>query len=73
MNEILDLLSRFDKNPEIVQLWYEITYLRIVLSQSLDEKQAERIDIEKARLDAQDIVKKRFPKLTIEFVPKIND
>lgn len=72
MDDIMDMLSGIDKKNEIFNLWYEITFLRLVFSYIVGhskEMQALLTTdvIDECRKQAQDVVKERFPLLTIDF------
>lgn len=72
MNDIIDLLSGLDKKKEIFDLWYEVHYLRVLLSHivsttpSLMECVNEGI-MEGCKAVAQEEVKKRFPNFGLSF------
>jgi len=72
MEDIMDMLSGVDKKNEIFNLWYEITFVRLVFSyivgHSKEMQDLLTTDvIDECRKQAQDIVKERFPLLTIDF------
>jgi len=72
MEDIMDILSGVDKKNEIFNLWYEVTFLRLVFSyivaQSKEMQGLLTKDvIDECRKQAQNIVKERFPLLTIDF------
>lgn len=78
MNEIENMFARLhglDANQEIVNLCYEVTYVRFLLSFLVKACSESNIklkeeDFEKARIDAQEFVKNKFPKLGITFPTK---
>jgi hypothetical protein len=79
VDDILDMLSGIDKKNEIFTLWYEVTFLRIIISHLLDqslylqEVMTPEV-IEECRKHAQKIVKERFPLQNIDFsLPKQPD
>jgi hypothetical protein len=72
MDDIIDMLQGVDKKNEIFNLWYEITFLRLVFSyivgkstemQNLLTKDV----IEECRKQAQTVVQERFPSIKIDF------
>ncbi len=72
MDETLDQMLGIDKNKEIFSLWYEVTYLRMLLNHIMVENPEigkcltkECLDV--ARLQAEEIVKKKFPACIIQF------
>jgi hypothetical protein len=73
MNPIEDVLSQMmgiDKNHEIFNLWYEVTYLRILLGHVVAN--AEGVSLNEniligARIAAQSEVMRKFPMCTITF------
>lgn len=67
MQELKDVLSGIDKTNEIINLWYEVTFLRGVLVQLATKDQLGKLNLEFARNEAQEIVRERFPKLKITF------
>ena len=72
MDDILDMLMGVDKKGEIFTLWYEITFLRMVvnkimqLNPDLHKEMTEEV-YESARNEAQDIVRGRFPNCKLDF------
>jgi len=73
MEDIMDMLSGVDKKNEIFNLWYEITFIRLVFSYIVGHsKEMQGLlttdVIDECRKQAQDIVKERFPLLTIDFI-----
>lgn len=72
MDEILDAMIGLDKKNEIFNLWYEVTFLRIVLNHivasntSLAECLSEGI-MDGCKAAAQQVVKERFPLAQIDF------
>jgi hypothetical protein len=72
MDDILDMLMGVDKKGEIFTLWYEVTFLRMVLNNifsfnpELHEKMTEDV-YDQARKEAQEHVKSRFPSCNIDF------
>lgn len=73
--EMLDVLFRIDKRNEIFNLWYEITYLRILFSRLVEDKPElssilNQEVMDNARIQAQQIVKDRFPICMIDFPKK---
>ena len=67
MDNVIDAMMGLDKRKEIFNLWYEVTYLRLVVSQIIPTEGASNLNLEKIRKDAQEIVKKRFPEVGITF------
>lgn len=72
MDDIMDMLSGVDKKNEIFNLWYEVTFVRLILSFLVSKSEYLQSELTKEVLDmcrkeAQDIVKERFPLLTIDF------
>lgn len=73
MNPIEDALSQmmgFDKNKEIFNLWYEVTYLRILLGYVVANAEGVSLNeniLTGARIAAQTEVTRRFPMCTITF------
>lgn len=72
MDDILDRLMGVDKKKEIFDLWYEITFLRLVLNEIfiLNPSLHEKMDQEKyecCRKNAQKFVSDRFPECKIKF------
>lgn len=67
MDNIVDAMMGLDKRKEIFNLWYEVTYLRLVVSQIIPTEGASHLNLEKIRKDAQEIVQKRFPEVGITF------
>lgn len=72
MDNIVDAMMGIDKRNEIFNLWYEVTYLRLVVSQMFPNKQLADIDLDIVRKDAQEIVRKRFPLADIKFTDPKN-
>lgn len=72
MEDILDALMGIDNKNEIFCLWYEITFLRMVMNKimefnpELHTKMSEEV-YEEVRKRSQDIVKSRFPNVGIDF------
>lgn len=72
MDDILDKLMGIDKKNEIFNLWYEVNFLRSVLNRilqlnpDLHENLREEC-FQKAREEAKEIVRKRFPHCKITF------
>lgn len=72
MDDIIDGLMGVDKRVEIFTLWYEITFLRMVLNKVLEfntelhTKMTEEV-YEEVRKRSKDIVKSRFPNIGIDF------
>jgi len=78
MSDIFDLLIGIDKRKEIFDLWYEVTYLRVLLSELLSHnpelfKNTSEEGFENCKLKAQEIVKARFPNAGITFDAKEPD
>lgn len=73
MKDALEVFAGLDKTNEIFMLWYEVTYLRLVLGKLLNvgEHPKETIDslIETSRVEAEEFVAKRFPSFKIKFSP----
>lgn len=72
MDDIMDMMIGIDKKNEIFNLWYEVTFLRLVLNHivvcnpSLAECLSEGI-MDGCKAAAQDVVKERFPLAKIDF------
>ena len=72
MDDILDALVGLDKKNEIFNLWYEVTFLRMIVSHMvaqsiyLQEVMTPQV-IEECREHAQKIVRERFPLIKIDF------
>ena len=72
MDDIVDMLMEVDKRGEIFTLWYEVTFLRMVVNKilefnpSLHEKMTEEA-YDEARKLAQEHVKSRFPQYNLDF------
>ena len=74
MDNIVDAMMGLDKRKEIFNLWYEVTYLRLVVSQIIPNQEVAELNLDMIRKDAQEIVKKRFPGVEISFIdPKTKD
>lgn len=76
MDDILDFLQGVDKKNEIFNLWYEVTFLRMIVSHMvaqslyLQEVMTPQV-IDDCRKHAQKIVQDRFPNIKIDFsLPK---
>ena len=72
MEDIMDMLSGVDKKNEIFNLWYEVTFLRLILSFLVSKSEYLKSELtmdvlDECRKEAQNIVKERFPLLTIDF------
>lgn len=67
MDEIIDAMMGIDKKREIMTLWYEITYLRMIISQIITKDFLHKINFEKIKIDAQEVVRNRFPESEIIF------
>jgi hypothetical protein len=67
MDNIIDAIMGIDKRKEILTLWYEVTYLRMVISQIIPSDVASMINFEKIKSDAQEVVRKRFPEAELNF------
>lgn len=72
MDDMIDVLQGFDKKNEIFNLWYEVTFLRLVLNEImvLNPKLHENLTdetIENARKMSREVVTKRFPHCKITF------
>ncbi len=73
MDDILDTLLGFDKKKQIFDLWYEVTFLRMVVSHMvaqslyLQEVMTPQV-IEDCRKHAQEVVQKKFPHCKIDFL-----
>lgn len=72
MNDIMDLLSGVDKKNEIFNLWYEVTFLRLILNHvimqipGIDSTITDEI-INQCRQYAQNVVQEKFPAIKIDF------
>jgi|GEM_PF-4151620 len=74
MDNIVDAMMGLDKRKEIFNLWYEVTYLRLVISQIIPTQEKADLNFEMLRKDAQEIVRKRFPEVEINFTdPKTKE
>ena len=72
MDDTLDMLMGVDKKKEIFDLWYEITFLRMVMNKILEFNPELHCKLneevyEEIRKRSQDIVKSRFPDVKIDF------
>lgn len=72
MEDILDGLLGFNKKKEIIDLWYEVTFVRFILNNIMIEnpevaKCITKEMLDKTRLDAQEHVKNKFPYMGILF------
>lgn len=72
MDDMLDMLMGVDKKNEIFNLWYEVTFLRLLFCQALgaNEQMAAVITpecIAECRKEAQKQVQERFPVVKIDF------
>lgn len=75
MNELESLLARMnglDANNEVVNLWYEVTYLRFLIKKIADSNQVvgdilNNTCYDDIRKEAQEYVTNKFPKLGIKF------
>lgn len=72
MDDILDMLMGVDKKKEIFDLWYEITFLRMVMNKILEFNPELHCKLDEEVYDeirkrSQDIVKSRFPDVKIDF------
>jgi hypothetical protein len=72
MHEIIDQMMGIDKKKEILDLWYEIVFLRMVLNEILSTN-VSKINplppgsIQECRDKAQELVRKKFPLIEIDF------
>lgn len=72
MNDIMDAMIGVDKKNEIFNLWYEVTFLRLVLNHivasntNLAECLSEGL-LDGCKAAAQDVVKEKFPLAQIDF------
>lgn len=78
MEDILDMLSGLDKKNEIFNLWYEVTFIRMIVShmvsQSLYLQEVMTPEVlDECRKQAQKVVKERFPLLKIDFSQPTED
>lgn len=73
MKDALEVFAGLDKTNEIFMIWYEVTYLRLVLGKLMNVGQhpKEMVDsiIENSRTEAEEFVVKRFPSFKIKFSP----
>lgn len=72
MDDMLDLLMGVDKKNEIFNLYYEVTYLRNLFCHFLQNNSElavcmDKDAIDKARKEAQEVVRARFPMCDIKF------
>ena len=67
MDNVVDMIMRIDKRKEILTLWYEVTYLRMIISQIVPPEVILTLDLEKIKNDAQEMVRKRFPEAELSF------
>lgn len=75
MHELEALLARMNglnTNHEVVNLWYEVTYLRFLIKKIADSNQVvgdllNNTSYDEIRKDAQEYVTNKFPKLGIKF------
>jgi hypothetical protein len=61
-----------DPNKQVIDLWYEVTYIRILISKILDSNPeiAKCIGLDEiieSKFQAQQIVQTKFPKCKIDF------
>lgn len=73
-NDILDMLNGMDKKNEIINLWYEINFVRHCLNKIINLnpellKDFNQETLNQCREFAQEEVKLRFPDIKIEFKP----
>lgn len=69
-HEAMSQMMGIDKNNEIFNLWYELTYLRMIvgiIAERSDTLPITKDEISKCRERAQELVRKRFPKCEIGF------
>lgn len=67
IDNLIDNVMGVDKRNEIFTLWYEITYLRMVISKIIPQDMQDKINFEEIKKDAQEVVRKRFPKALLNF------
>jgi hypothetical protein len=72
MNDMIDKLLGIDQRNEIFNLWYEVTFLRLILDHLVQNNSNLRSNctpqlIDTAKEEAQKIVQKRFPMIEIKF------
>ncbi len=78
MDDIKNMLLGVDTTNEIFNLWYEVTFLRMILSNMvshslyLQEVMTPEL-IDECRKQSQDIVQARFPVCKISFSPPSED
>lgn len=72
MDDIFDMMHGIDKKNEIFNIWYEVTFLRMIIShmvaQSLYLQKVMTPEvINDCRKHAQKIVQEKFPLIKIDF------
>ena len=72
MDDVMDMLYGIDKKNEIINLWYEITFLRLLMCHALGtnaeiSSSITDIAIKECREAAQKVVQERFPAIKIDF------
>jgi hypothetical protein len=72
VDDVKVAVMRLDTPKEIFDLWYELSYMRVILSTLLKEnpdliKNWGKDTVESCRKIAQDLVKERFPKANLEY------
>lgn len=72
MDDMMDFMMGVDKKNEIFNLWYEVTFLRLVVNHVLvsNPSLAECLSEEAmaaCKFNAQQIVQERFPVIKIDF------
>ena len=72
VDDVKVAVMRLDTPKEIFDLWYEIFYLRAVLSEIIrNNSQLTKYTFDESRKMAQYWMKERFPKANLEYSEKI--
>jgi hypothetical protein len=66
MDDILDILNGFDKRKEILCLWYEVTYLRLIMGKIITKEIAKNMNFEEIKSEARAELSKKFPFVKFE-------
>lgn len=72
MSELLNQLRMIDPTKEMINLWYEVNFIRNIVQTIMDKNNLTMIqltqeNVENAREVAQKAVQSRFPLLKIKF------
>ena len=63
-------LMGFDPLKQIFDLWYEVSYLRAMISYALQDKEIPASVIEDAKKYAKSEMNRKFPKVNLEYMDK---